>query len=280
MKRILSLVLICFSCVSMSAQKPYAIYDFSGQIRFKENKTPQWISAQKNQPVNGLDSIDISSKGFVRIIDTRTNQIFKSTITGKTRVLTIINEAKKQSARTLSALNQEMLNGSKAQSGTPTMQVVGATTRGDDATIEDSVATTFAYIAQQSLQNKLNGSDEIQLIPKKKGKEISFIIASNSEKGYFVNVLRINKATQTVSLCYVLAEELLESDELPCLYLPQHQRIDLSDIRFVDNSDDLFVLVATDDLYRTESVAAALKYISLSDIFSPKYEKFIVGNIK
>lgn len=281
MKSILSLVLICFSCVYMSAQKPYSIYELSGQIRIKENKSQQWTPAHKNQAVSGLDSVEISKKGFVRIIDARTNQIFRSTVTGKTRVLNIINDAKKQSSGTIRRLVNELYASANTQSKAPTMQVVGATTRAleDDSVLEDSIVATFAYVAQQALQNNLNGSDEVRLNPNKKGEEISFSISNNSEKGYCVNVLRINKAEQTVSLCYILAEELLESKDLPCLYLPQKESIDLSSVLFADNPNEIYVLVATEDLYRTESVAFALKEMSLTAPIELKYKKYVVGTL-
>lgn len=281
MKKYALFVMTCILYASVLAQKPYVIYDLSGKVDIKEYKGQKWNPAEKKQTVSGVDSVFIAPKGELRIMDNRTNLIYKSTSTGKMRILTIINDAKKQTSNTLAAINRDLLEGAKRQSTSPTMQVVGATTRalGENPELEDSIAATFVAVAQKALRNELLENKEVQLIENIRGDELTFTIKNNSEEGYFVNVLRINRTAQTVSLCYVISEAMLESEYLPCVYLPQKQSADFSSIPLGEYSNDLFVLVATENPYHTEYVASVLKYANLSELSFPLYEKCVVGMV-
>ena len=273
MKKILFFYLCAIGAI-VFAQKPYNVYDWSGGVQIKEYKTSQWSPVQKNKAISGLDSVDVDKKGYLRIIDTRSNLIYKSTSTGKMRILTIINDAKKQNSHTLAAVNQELMKGAHSSSNTPTMQIAGATTRGnEDGELIDSISSTLAWLAKMTYRNQLsNHSSEVILKRHDVPEGTFFEIKNTSTKGYYVNILHLDKQTQKVNLCYII--EQAEEPETPFLYLPQGQTMRLQNLMFnIDDTRDIFILVGTKDQYIPEQVQSTLQYLDL-DSAQPLYQRY------
>ena len=224
--------------------------------------------------MSGLDSVDIDNNGYLRIIDTRSNLIYKSTSTGKMRILTIINDAKKQNSHTLAAVNQELMKGAHSSSNTPTMQISGATTRGnEDGELIDSISSTLAWLAKMTYRNQLsNHSSEVILKRHDVPEGTFFEIKNTSTKGYYVNILHLDKQTQKVNLCYII--EQAEEPETPFLYLPQGQTMRIQNLMFnIDYTRDIFILVGTEDQYIPEQVQSTLQYLDL-DSAQPLYQRY------
>lgn len=273
MKKIL-LFYLCAIGAIVFAQNPYKAYDWSGQVQVKEYKNSHWSPVQKNQAMSGLDSVDIDNNGYLRIIDTRSNLIYKSTSIGKMRMLTIINDAKKQNSHTLAAVNQELMKGVHSSLNTPTMQIAGATSRGDeDGELIDSVSSTLAWLAKMTYRNQLsNHSSEVILKRHDVPEGTFFEIKNTSTKGYYVNILHLDKQTQKVNLCYII--EQAEEPETPFLYLPQGQTMRLQNLMFnIDDTRDIFILVGTEDQYIPEQVQSTLQYLDL-DSALPLYQRY------
>ena len=265
---------LCVISIIVYAQKPYKVYDWSGTVQVKEHKTSQWLPAQKNQPMSGLDSIDICTKGYLRIIDTRSNLIYKSTSMGKMRMLTIINNAKNQNSHTLAAVNQELLKGAQASSNTPTMQIAGATIRDEtDSGLVDSISSTLAWLAKMACNNQLeNNKAELILKNHDTPNGTFFEIKNMSNKNYCVNVLHVDKQTQKVSLCYII--EQTEELEPPFLYLPQGKNMQLHNLMFdIDDTRDIFILVGTEDQYIPEQIQSTLQYLDINSA-QPLYQGY------
>ncbi|MBO5674190.1 MAG: hypothetical protein J6R59_07430 [Paludibacteraceae bacterium] len=274
MKKIL-LFYLCAIGAIVFAQKPYNVYDWSGGVQIKEYKTSQWSPVQKNQAISGLDSVDVDKKGYLRIIDTRSNLIYKSTSTGKMRILTIINDAKKQNSHTLAAVNQELIKGARSSSNTPTMQIAGATTRCSDEDVShiDSITSTLAWLAKMAYSNQL-ANHNYELIMKRHDipEGAFFEIKNTSKRGYYVNVLHLDKQTQKVNLCYII--EQAEEPEAPFLYIPHDQTMRLQSLMFnIDDTRDIFILVGTEDQYIPEQVQSTLQYLDL-DSALPLYQRY------
>ena len=273
MKKIL-LFYLCAIGAIVFAQNPYKAYDWSGQVQVKEYKNSHWSPVQKNQAMSGLDSVDIDNNGYLRIIDTRSNLIYKSTSIGKMRMLTIINDAKKQNSHTLAAVNQELMKGVHSSLNTPTMQIAGATSRGDeDGELIDSISSTLAWLAKMTCRNQLsNHSSEVILKRHDVPEGTFFEIKNTSTKGYYVNILHLDKQTQKVNLCYII--EQAEEPETPFLYLPQGQTMRLQNLMFnIDDTRDIFILVGTEDQYIPEQVQSTLQYLDL-DSALPLYQRY------
>ncbi len=266
---------LCAVGAIVFAQKPYNVYDWSGDVQIKEYKTSQWLPVQKSQAISGLDSVDVDKKGYLRILDTRSNLIYKSTSTGKMRMFTIINAARKQNSHSLAAVNHELMKGAHSSSNTPTMQIAGATTRCSDEDVShiDSITSTLAWLAKMAYSNQL-ANHNYELIMKRHDvpEGAFFEIKNTSKRGYYVNVLHIDKQTQKVNLCYII--EQAEEPETPFLYLPQGQTIRLQNLMFnIDDTRDIFILVGTEDQYIPEQVQSTLQYLDL-DSAQPLYQGY------
>lgn len=274
MKKILLFYLCAIGAIAF-AQNPYKAYDWSGQVQVKEYKKSHWSPVQKNQAMSGLDSVDIDNNGYLRIIDTRSNLIYKSTSIGKMRMLTIINDAKKQNSHTLAAVNQELIKGARSSSNTPTMQIAGATTRCSDEDVSyiDSITSTLAWLAKMAYCNQLvNHSSKVILKRHDVPEGTFFEIKNTSDKSYYVNVLHLDKQTQKVNLCYII--EQAEEPDTPFLYLPQGQTMKLQNLMFnIDDARDIFILVETEDQYIPEQVQSTLQYIDIESA-QPLYQRY------
>lgn len=273
MKKVIFFLSLCIFSISAMAQKPYAVYDWTGKASIKEYKTTQWSPVKKNQAVSGLDSVSIDKNSTLRIIDTRSNLIYKSTKTGKMRILTIINDAKNQNSRTLSAVNQELLNGAKGSSGAPSMQVVGATTRGsDDEALIDSIASTFGWVAKNALNgNLVHNSSDLILKCSALPEGVYFEMQNNSDKGYYVNVLHLNKQTKAMNLCYIIEQS--QEPDAPFIFLPQGESVKLNNLIFNQSQSDIFILVGTEDQYIPEQLQSTLQYLDVESA-QPLYHRY------
>lgn len=273
MKKAIFFLSLCFLSISTMAQKPYTIYDWTGKASIKEYKTTQWSPVKKNQAVSGLDSVSIDKNSTLRIIDTRSNLIYKSTKTGKIRILTIINDAKNQNSRTLSAVNQELLNGAKGSSGAPSMQVVGATSRGsDDEALIDSIASTFGWVAKNAFNgNLVHNSSDLILKCNTLPEGVYFEMQNNSGKGYYVNVLHLNKQTKTMNLCYIIEQS--QEPDAPFIFLPQGESVKLNNFIFNRSQSDIFILVGTEGQYIPEQMQSTLQYLDLESA-QPLYHRY------
>ena len=274
MKKILFFYLCAVGAI-VFAQKPYNVYDWSGDVQIKEYKTSQWLPVQKSQAISGLDSVDVDKKGYLRILDTRSNLIYKSTSTGKMLMFTIINAARKQNSHSLAAVNHELMKGAHSSSNTPTMQIAGATTRCSDEDVShiDSITSTLAWLAKMAYSNQL-ANHNYELIMKRHDvpEGAFFEIKNTSKRGYYVNVLHIDKQTQKVNLCYII--EQAEEPETPFLYLPQGQTMRLQNLMFnIDDTRDIFILVGTEDQYIPEQVQSTLQYLDL-DSAQSLYQRY------
>lgn len=274
MKKRVLLIIECIISIVVLAQKPFSVYDWKGHVQLKEDKEQQWKPVHKGQLVSGLDSVDIEKNGMLRVIDKRINLIYKSTSTGKICIYTLINDAKKQKSRTLSAVNKELLSGANNTSKTPTMQVAGATTRsgGNGHDYDDDIASTFRWLGLMALNDELkNDSPDFLMKGHKTSKGTYFEIRNLSNKGYFVNVIHLNKKSKEMSLCYII-EQNIEHDA-PYIFLPKGEVIQIKDLLFNINDDDVYILVGTEDKYIPEQIQDSLHYQKLESA-QPLYQRY------
>lgn len=274
MKKISLILALSILSITVVAQKPYTIHDWKGNVLIKEYKGQHWFPIQKSQSVSGLDSVDIDQNSVVRVIDNRSNLIYKSISTGKMRILTVINDAKKQNSNTLAAVNREILNGAKSASKTPTMQMVGASTRGsNDEALIDSIVQTFGWLANMAIQDKLNNPVSDLLLKRHDTPDgVWFEMQNMTKKDYYVNVLHINKQTKKINLCYIIEQS--EEQEITFLYLPQGELMKWMDFAFsYDPSSDVYILVGTEDQYIPEQIQSSLQYLDI-ETAKPLYKKY------
>lgn len=276
MKRVVFfLALIGLSTIAPAQKNEYVVYDWFGQVHIKAYRGQEWFPVQKNQPASIQDSVNIGEDGTLRILDRKTNLIYRSTTTGQMRLYAIVSEARKQDSHILAAVCRDVLNGAHRSADAPSMQVVGVTTRqtSDDSSMEDSIVSTFGWLACRVYNGELiNNAAELILKSHAVADGIWFEMQNQSEKGYFVNVLHLNKKTKKVSLCYII--EQAQEPDAPYIYLPAGTTMRLEKLIFkTDSEEDKYILVGTEDAYIPEQIRDNLNRMDI-DAAQPLYHKY------
>lgn len=109
-------LLICISLIvsTLSAVANYTLYSFSGNITL--TKGGRNITPEKGMKVGAADEIVIGPGATVEIYNAATKEIFKSVGEGKTSVMGIMLDARKQSGNSMGAINDRW---TMSKSGTP-----------------------------------------------------------------------------------------------------------------------------------------------------------------
>ncbi len=225
-------ILLCALCISASAQ--YKIYAATGDVKIKHTT---WQKAKKGTEVLLSDSICIAQGAHVQILNQQTSQLFESTEEGIFSVVKFIANARKQSGRVIAELNKEMAQNVRSDNNRP-VAFVGASTRGDMEQFTDSLhAVVLSNFAQvETLPNDLIVST------KRQGKSFYLTIDNNSDKGYFVNMLIVNKQTGE-RICALISDSY--QPEQSCLFVPACQSLALNQFQFLASKDFEYIVWAT-----------------------------------
>ena len=82
--------ILCFfllMSIAISAQTSnYEIFDLKNSVQIKTRNASTWKPANKGLPVGLTDSIHIAAGSSIRILDTRTNEVFRSNAIGYFRI--------------------------------------------------------------------------------------------------------------------------------------------------------------------------------------------------
>ena len=225
-------ILLCAICISASAQ--YKIYTATGDVKVKHTT---WKKAKKGSEVLLSDSICIANGAHVQILNQQTSQLFESTGEGVFTIVKFIANARKQSGRVIAELNREMAQNARSENNRP-VTFVGASTRGDMEQFTDSLhALVLSDFAQaESLPNNLNVSI------KRQGKSFYLTIDNRSDKGYFVNMLIVNKQNGERT-CAFFSDSY--QSELSCLFVPAGKAIALNQFQFLASKAFEYIVWAT-----------------------------------
>ena len=225
-------ILLCALSISASAQ--YKIYTATGDVKVKHTT---WQKAKKGTEVLLSDSICIAKGAHVQILNQQTSQLFESTGEGVYTIVKFIANARKQSGRVIAELNKEMAQNVRSDSNRP-VTFVGASTRGDMEQFTDSLhAVVLSDFAQvESLSN------DFIVSTKRKGKSFYLTIDNRSDKGYFVNMLIVNKQTGERT-CAFLSDSY--QSELSCLFVPAGLSLALNQFQFIVSKDFEYIVWAT-----------------------------------
>lgn len=102
MNRFLLLLLSVF-IAALSATANYTLYSFSGNVSIRQaGKT---VTPEKGMKVGAADEIVIGPGASVEIYNAATKEIFKSLKEGKTSVMAIMLDARKQAGNSMGAIN-------------------------------------------------------------------------------------------------------------------------------------------------------------------------------
>lgn len=273
MRLVTILSFILCSIVLYGQTANYEIFDVQNFVQVKTRGAEQWNIAKKGNAIGLIDSIKINTNGKVRILDVRTNEVYRSDQPGSYRVKDIRDAAKEQSSKMFAAVCAQI---KKDENGLHSdMNIVGATTRGQSYDATDSIAQTIAYLGKILTDNTIKFSSELLLYTHISGDEVYFSMTNNTKKNYCVNVVRYNKQRKKASLCYVINPEYSEN---PYLLLPAHTSIELPMWRFaLPSTHEQYLLIATEHTYDTSHLQLVLQSINWQNVLSASYQSYIVA---
>lgn len=251
-------VWLLFGCIILYGQNNYyEIFAIQNDVRQKSRGASCWAIPQKGMKLGLLDSIYLAKNSQIRILDIRTNEVYRSEKPGYYRVKDIRDQAKKQSSDMLSAVYAQLKN-SNAPNETSTMRVVGATLRGSQSeSIEDSLAHSIIAIGNDVFQNNTQYTSTLRLNMIPNGDYVYFNISNLSDKDYCINIARYDNSLKKVSLCYDINPTM---SEFPYIVIPAHQTLELSMWQFLSPSDaEQYILIATEFTYDTSRVQKILQ---------------------
>lgn len=262
MKRLLFLLLCAGLCAALHAQ--FRVYSFNGQIKYKSRTADTygpWTSVRNDLSLTTLDSLWIPEGASIRIEDVRPHVIYNSSQTGRMYVYDIVRQAKKGNAmRITKAMNVEIASGKKTTMNEHMMSVIGSGSRAcilNNDTIE-MLAEMFAWIGAQAC-TKAKSPTVAGIVFKRYrvGDDWDFEFQNRTDKDYHINIVHVNKRTNTASLCYVVTDEIAAEK---CPLTPSGFSTCALEVFFPNSEQDVYVLVATEFSYDTEALDNELIY--------------------
>ena len=269
MKRFLfTLSALCLLC---PLQAQYRLYAYKGAVEFKSKTAgvTDWTRVQENMNLSSSDSLRIPKGGSVRIEHVKPHNIYTTFKEGAASVFSIIEKAKSENARHIcSGLNKEMATGRTTTMEMRQMTVLGASSRstGEEDNTE-RMAESFAWIGALVCSGSRADKEEgLHLQKHFDGDEWTFEMENATDKDYYLNVIHINKQTNTVSLCYVLT---METGQDSCPLTKSGYSTYIPYLLFPNTEDDVYVLVATEEAYDSFAVNNELSFLSVDKAQAP-----------
>ena len=259
---ILSILLSC--CFSLSAQSArYTAFSVSGNVQVKHDAV--WKGIAKHMPLDAFDELMIPENGSLKILETKTNALYRNTGYGTMTVRQLISNAKSQSENSLSALTQAFTSsmGTNSTSGNTRLRVGGAH-RGSSSglSVEDSICFSIAHIANLLLEDKVQSQDNVVIGTRVFDQDTYTITLSNtSDLAYCVNVVAVNIKENKFRLLLSPGYEYGE----PYVILDAHTDAVLDKMVYLSNPDELLFVFASDCLFDSELVNLMLDEFQLDD---------------
>lgn len=272
--RLLAILSFILGSITLYGQSSnYEIFDFQNSVQIKPRGKEQWSVAQKGNTLGLIDSVKISTNGKIRILDIRTNEVYRSDKPGNYRVKDIRDAAREQSSKMFAAVCAQIKKGDTDHHSD--MNMVGATTRGEYQDATESIAQTIAYIGKQLTNNTVKYTQDLTLKTHVLGEEIYFSISNSSTKSYCVNVVLYNKESKKASLCYVINPA---QSDTPYILLPANRTLELPMWRFTAPSpQEAYILFATEQSYDSYHLQHILQNLNWGTISEPAYQAYKIA---
>lgn len=261
------------SIVLYSQNSSYEIFDAQNSVQIKPRGSEKWNAAKKGNALGLIDSVKIGPNGKIRILDIRTNEVYRSDKPGNYRVKDIRDAAKEQSTKMFAAVCAQIKKGETGHHSD--ISVIGATTRGQHQDATESIAQTIAYIGKQLTNNAARYTQDLTLKTYTSGEDIYFSISNSTTKNYCVNVVLYNKEREKASLCYVINPAQFDT---PYILLPANKTIELPMWRFIAPSpQETYLLFATEHTYDSYHLQHILQNLNWETLSEPAYQAYKIA---
>lgn len=247
--------------VSVNAQSDrYSVFDVVGRVQVKQGQ--EWKEATKYMPLRAFDELKILDKSSIRIIDAKTNAIYKTYNEGEFTVRQLIKTARLKSESTLSSLTEGFTKRMSSQvGGAGLLKSIGAAHRGfNDKSIEDYVCSTILFLANRIItSDTLNQTNKIICHRMFEDDIYTLSLENKSDSAYCVNIVSLDLKTNKCRL--VLSPRY----EKPYIILDAHTHVDLKELLFCYNPDEFMFMIILDEVFDNEVVKSSLEDYNISD---------------
>lgn len=266
MKQLFFVLLLCTGVICVHAElKYYSIYQWSGDVQYKRDMDGHWRIAETGVNLTISDSIFIGKDGAMMLEDLQFNNRITAHSKGKMDVMKVIDEASDANSESIFASIIKELKRKNQEKNRPCDMKIPAVihrmVEPSESDIQDMIVNSFLWVGKQAVSRYLrNYKNDFILHKSDYDNDISFAIENKTNNTYCVNVLHINRKTGIVSLCYVLNSSLAKYINLPpqCTY-------NFFSLTFPKTKDDIYVLVATEYAYDSESINNELLYHQITE---------------
>lgn len=252
------MVILISNSLNIIAQSArYTAFNVVGKVQVKQEVG--WIDVTKSMPLGTFDEVKIDNKGTLEVLETKTNAIYKSYDQGNMTVYQLIKNAKSQSEKTITGLTQAFINGMSTKKDNVTrLKKMGGVhrTTNSDLSVEDSICSTIAYIANLLLKKNVTLQDSIVTGIKIYNQDTYIIkLDNNTDLAYCINIVLVNRNNKT---CRLLLSPGYSTSE-PYIILDAQTNATLSDISYLTNLNDLLFVFASDQLFDNDKLNLKLE---------------------
>ena len=262
MKRILSIVCcLLIGWIGLHAQAQFRVYRFEGKVQYRlaQSDSP-WKNLKEDLVLSPSDLLRMPQGARVRLIDSDRNVITLET-EGVYTLATCTDMAKNNRSIRILLGNIFKWGDSKNKKKVgESMKVLGGVARGEKPSIDYAqLAEHLVWIAGQACDKRVKSPKPQEIsfkrIELKSDDLLDFILVNNTDKDYHLNVLHVNKKSHTVSLCYVITQEVQAN---ACPITPGGCCACEMDVLFPNTKDDVYVLFASEEAFDTEALNISL----------------------
>lgn len=261
MKRIFLLAVLVVGYAVSYAQTSCQIVAYKGVVEYRTTST-DWKRVHNNLTLLSIDSIRIHESSEVDIFYRNENHHYAAPCTSAVYVLLKKDKSKRASHFSIAGVLKEIQSG---ETEPIKMRQVGIgksrdTLYEDYDLLADQLEWIGSQVANGAAIPPIKGISLIQIAHT--DKEVEFELVNNTDRDYCMNVLHINKRTGTMSLCYVITDDVKEES---CLVIPRGYVLGGLDTYFPRTEDDLYVLIALESPYNSMALDDELSYRKISE---------------
>lgn len=238
--------LICISLIiaTMSAVANYTLYSFSGNITL--TKGGRSITPEKGMKVGAADEIVIGPGATVEIYNSATKEIFRSVSEGKTSVMGIMLDARKQSGNSMDAINERWTMSKSDTAGNNRLYTEGLVKRSMhvyDPAAENREVDPHQLALHICSTMRDPGRFDAVVFPTEVSSEhyegggLNFSVANSLAFPIYMNVIKI----QETSLNSVELSEL--GQPMSCYVILPGQSISREQLHGLDSSDSHILIL-------------------------------------
>ncbi len=217
------------------------VESFSGQVTVKPQGTEQWMTPTKQQTLDRRDSIQLPHGTKLIVVDNETGRLYTFSSPEKGNINQCLVSAKASVHATLRSLAYQMKANAMGQNRQAHSQsVYGGTIRSMSPELRDYYNERIACAMLAAAKQNKPMMPDVQLRSIDNDGFISFAIDNNSNDSCYINILAVNDANSTVSLCIVPTPDMDED----MLLLPPSRTMELPMFQFVPQPNVRYVLIA------------------------------------